>query len=264
MKNKKIFLSSSVLVIIIVVIAIFASLHYWQKQGITQNKSEIIIGQHCDAHNGFGFTTDQLNNSKGLQCYPYGPTHGSEGNYTRYAIWISPIEPKKLNFFDNSNFDNSSYNSAVDYMIKNWTEYNDINGNFSFKYPSSQWEVQKIDSNLVSITGNPDDDGASMMLQFFPQVNFWQTDEYKSITDEFSGLGSNSLNDNLQYWQEFNLDGKLADAIFQLPKVAGDQEQIIVYITGTNGYLKVSYARNNQYLPANFLMEALIKTINIK
>lgn len=232
----------------------------------TSDTNKIAIGQPCD----FRIIPEgsAVPGSEGLQCYLYGP-----GSETRPGIWIQPNHVEKLNFFDqtgsgtNQSFSDIAYDRAANFVTSSWATYTNPDKVFSFKYPAGTWKLI-TNSNYpdqMNIVGDPNFNGTGIGVEYFANTNFDQSTDGQLVPNKFPG-GSSSLNDDLQYLQNFKINGKQAYGIIMLPKVnrGGDPENVEVYIIGDQSYLRISYERTNDFSRQNFPIEAFIKTIQIK
>ncbi len=227
--------------------------------------STIAVGQPCDFHSIQSYGAGgSVTGTHGLQCYLYGP-----GGANRSGVWIMPNNVPVLSFagYDSDPELPNIYGDALTAITRTWQTYISPDKAVSFKYSPQYWSLdnsQWSSNNLIHL--QEQDSGPVVNIQYYSNTNFQDGMEGQITgTDRFPG-GTGSLNNNLEVLADFQLNGKQAFAIIQLPQVSagnGDSDQVTVYIVGKNDYLTVTYSRygeSDEDLPT----EALISSIQIK
>lgn len=244
----------------------------------SQQTTDIAVGKPCDIHMFPPYVADSpITNTFGLRCVAYGdsfPGPKEQGElWNRNAIWMQPNTLPTLNYYGKAfgsegSKKHQAYEQSLDFMVKNWTTYRTTDKNFSFKYPSDQWEVtsdNETNDSVITIaikpttTANYEADFTPFEIEYYPNQKFERgPDGPSSILNNFPE-GTTVLNNQLQFLESLEINNNLIYAITQLPVLDLGNEDLFTtfYSVGEKGYAKFTYNRDSNF-------EAFIRNIHLE
>ncbi len=249
-----------------------------------KQSTDIAVGKPCDIHMFPPYVADSpITNTHGLQCIAYGdsfPGPKEQGDlWNRNAIWMQPNSLPTLNFYgrafgSEASKKHQAYEQSLDFLVKNWVTYRTSDKKLNFKYPSDQWQVisdtdhsfNESNQPVITLsieptltTENHEAEFTPFVVEYFPNQKFEAgPNGPSSILNNFPE-GTTALNDQLQFFEQFEINNNQIYAFTQLPVIDLGDEDIftIFYIVGQNGYARFTYNRDSN-------LEAFIRNIHVE
>ena len=248
----------------------------------------IALGEPCDIRDlkSFPYNPNGLvgtiEHTKGLLCYVYDtlfplsvihngnwvyPDGKESSNFK--GVWVYPHAPQNpFLLSDGSEVDEFLFNFPLASLTKNWKQYTNTVGKYSFKMPST-WTVRNnsdIDDGSITIEQRSKDIseevgiGYQYNITYHPESDFLASSEYQLIKNAPGNwFIPDTSNDTFILSRSFELNGTPALLVQRGSNYTTENHTITLYVIKKDSYLTVEYTEYND--SSDFLIQVLIRTL---